>query len=229
MAVAVRRSPPRVGRDGFRHNGLEKSAELQLHFGRRRRLARVAAAEDDIFHLVATQALGALFAHDPRDRVGDVALAAAVGADDGGHAVIERELRPVRERFEAVDFETLQTHGTHPARLNTPRSAERLARRTALQVRTVPEARALQASDNDNLDWLGDNQTSDRCDRPFVFPTGKRPRGRKSVVSVTRLNIAATANRSPIGSGRLPYRGLVRLRPACLAQLRELLGLAEHC
>src|SRR5580765_7479168 len=56
---------------------LPEAAETQPHFRGGRRLARVAAAEDDVLHPLAAQALGALFAHDPRDRVGDVALAAA--------------------------------------------------------------------------------------------------------------------------------------------------------
>jgi len=35
---------------------------------------------------------------------------AAVRADDRGHAVIEGELRAIGKRFEAVDFETFETH-----------------------------------------------------------------------------------------------------------------------
>jgi hypothetical protein len=56
------------------------------------------------FHLVAAQALGALLAHHPRDRVGDVALAAPVGPDDRRDALVERELGPIGKRFEAVDL-----------------------------------------------------------------------------------------------------------------------------
>ena len=91
-------------------DGLQHAAEAQPHFGGRGRLARVAAAEDHVFHLLAAQALGALLAHHPGDGVGDVALAAAVRADDGGDALVEGQLGAIGKRFEAVDFETFKTH-----------------------------------------------------------------------------------------------------------------------
>ena len=78
--------------------------EPQTHLRRGRRLARVAAVEDDVFHALAAQALGALFAHHPRDRVGDVALAAPVGADNRRHPLVEGELGAVGERLESVDL-----------------------------------------------------------------------------------------------------------------------------
>jgi len=93
-----------------RRVAVQKAAEPQPHFGGGRRLPRVAAAEDHVFHLVAAQALRALLAHHPRDGIGDIALAAAVRTDDRGHALIEGELGPIGERFEAVDFEALQAH-----------------------------------------------------------------------------------------------------------------------
>src|SRR5439155_25233867 len=61
---------------------LQKAAESQPDFGGRRRFPRIAPVEDDVFHPIAAQALGALLAHDPGDRVGHVALAASVGTDD---------------------------------------------------------------------------------------------------------------------------------------------------
>src|SRR5262249_24998818 len=73
------------------------AAESQAYFSSRSRLARVAAAEDDVFHLVAAKALRALLTHHPGDGVGDVALAASVRSDDRGHSAIERELRPIRK------------------------------------------------------------------------------------------------------------------------------------
>ena len=73
------------------------AAQPQPHFRGGRRLARVAALEDDVLHVLAAQALGALLAQHPGDRIDDVALAAAVGADDGGDASVEGELGPVRE------------------------------------------------------------------------------------------------------------------------------------
>jgi hypothetical protein len=101
MAVSVEAG---LGRKRRAADRLQEAAESQPHFGGGRRLACVAAAEDDVLHLVAAQALGALLAHHPRDRVGDVALAAPVGPDDRRDALVERELGPIRKRFEAVDL-----------------------------------------------------------------------------------------------------------------------------
>ena len=53
--------------------------------------------EDHVLHALAAQALGALLAEHPRDGVDDVALAAAVGADDGGDAGVEGELGAIGE------------------------------------------------------------------------------------------------------------------------------------
>ena len=77
-------------------------------------LAVAGAGEDDVFHLDAAEALGGLLAEDPGDGVGDVGLAAAVGADDGGDALAgELDLGAVAEGFEAEDlnfFELEQVH-----------------------------------------------------------------------------------------------------------------------
>ena len=54
-----------------------------------RRLYRSGESEYLIDGQVA-QALRALLAHHPRDRVRDIALAAAVRAGDCGHALVER-------------------------------------------------------------------------------------------------------------------------------------------
>ena len=87
-----------------------KAAKTQANFSGRARLPGIAAVEDHVFHLVAAQALGALLAEDPRNGIGNVALAAPVGPDDGGDALIEGELRPIGEGLETRDFETLETH-----------------------------------------------------------------------------------------------------------------------
>jgi hypothetical protein len=60
--------------------------------------------------VLAAQALGALLAEHPRDRVDNVALAASVGTDDRRDAGVEGKLRPFRKALEAGDFETIQTH-----------------------------------------------------------------------------------------------------------------------
>src|SRR6185436_11113247 len=91
----------------------QEAAEAKPHLGRGRRLAAIAAVENYVFHLLAAEALGALLAHDPRDRVRDVALSAAVRADNRRHPLVEGKFRAIGERFEAVDFQTFKTHWEH--------------------------------------------------------------------------------------------------------------------
>ncbi len=58
---------------------------------------------------VAAQGTGRLFAEDPADGVEDIRLAAAIGADDGGHALAgQGELGAVAEGLEAEDLDLLQ-------------------------------------------------------------------------------------------------------------------------
>ena len=57
--------------------------------GQAQGLAVLAAVEDHVLHLVAPEVFCALFAEDPADGIGDVALAAAVGADHGRDAGLE--------------------------------------------------------------------------------------------------------------------------------------------
>src|SRR5262249_53076413 len=82
----------------------------QAHLRRRRRLPPVAPLEDDVLHVLAAQALRALLAEHPGDRVDDVALPAAVGADDRGDAGVEGKLRSLGKALEAGDFEAVQAH-----------------------------------------------------------------------------------------------------------------------
>src|SRR5690606_10626338 len=90
-----------------------EAGQPETNFGGRARLAGVAPAEDDVLHLFAAEALGALFAEHPGDGISHIALAAAVGADDGGHPLVEGKLRTVREGLEAGNFETFEAH-SHP-------------------------------------------------------------------------------------------------------------------
>ena len=72
-------------------------------------LAVAGAGEDDVFHLDATEGFGGLLAEDPGDGVGDVGLAAAVGADDGGDAFAgELDLSAITEGLEAEDLDLLE-------------------------------------------------------------------------------------------------------------------------
>src|SRR5688572_25628695 len=99
-----------------------QSRETQPHFGRGARLARIAAAEDDVFHLLAAQALGTLLAEHPGDGVGDVALAAAVGTDDRGDAFVEGQFGSIGERLEAGNLETFKAHYSSPVLTTSGRS-----------------------------------------------------------------------------------------------------------
>ena len=105
--------------------------EFQSHLGRGRRLAGLAPAENDVLHPLATQALGALLTEHPRDGIDDVALAAAVRADDGGDALVESEFGALGKALETGNvqfgqshFGTLSGHGNDRAR-------------TTLEARTV--------------------------------------------------------------------------------------------
>ena len=65
--------------------------------------------KDDVFHLAAAQVLDTLLAQNPRNRVSNVAFAAAVRADDGGYSVsCEDYFGVVGEGFEAGDFQALE-------------------------------------------------------------------------------------------------------------------------
>ncbi|MPN00538.1 hypothetical protein SDC9_147733 [bioreactor metagenome] len=60
------------------------------------------AVKDHILHLGSPQSFGALFAQHPAHRICDVALAAAVGADDGGNPALNIDLRFFCKRFESI-------------------------------------------------------------------------------------------------------------------------------
>ena len=62
-------------------------------------------AEDNVLHLCATEGLGALLAHDPKDRIGDIGFAGAVGADDGGDIIAKADQRLIREGLKALYFQ----------------------------------------------------------------------------------------------------------------------------
>ena len=69
------------------------------------------AREDDVLHLAAAQALGALLPHDPGEGIDDIGLAGAVGADDAGDARLEAHRRRRREGLEALEGQCLDVHG----------------------------------------------------------------------------------------------------------------------
>ena len=89
--------------------------EVHRHLGEAEAFAGGGAVEDDVGHLAAAEGLGGLFAEDPADGVDDVALAGAVGPDDGGDAGAELEHRLVGEALEADEFQTPE-HASSPGR-----------------------------------------------------------------------------------------------------------------
>ncbi|MWV58253.1 GNAT family N-acetyltransferase [Rathayibacter sp. VKM Ac-2754] len=72
------------------------------------------AREDDVLHLAAAEGLGALLPHHPGERVDDVALARAVGADDAGDAGLEGERGRLSEGLEPLEGQALQIHPRPP-------------------------------------------------------------------------------------------------------------------
>ena len=69
------------------------------------RLALFGAVEDDVGHALTAQHLGALFAQHPAHGVADVALAAAVGANNARYVLRKDDLRALGERLKAVYFQ----------------------------------------------------------------------------------------------------------------------------
>jgi len=69
-----------------------------------------ATGENHVGRAAGAQRAVALLAQHPAQGVGDVALAAAVGADDGRDAAVEQEFRLRGERFIALEAEFAQLH-----------------------------------------------------------------------------------------------------------------------
>ena len=82
----------------------------QGHLGAPERRSARRAGKDDVLHLAAAQALGALLPHHPGQSVNDVGLARAVGADDAGDARFEAQRRRRRERLEPLEGHALDVH-----------------------------------------------------------------------------------------------------------------------
>jgi hypothetical protein len=84
--------------------------EEELHLGERSGCAARPAGVKDIVGLLGPQLARAQAAGGPDDRVGDVRLAGAVGADDDGHTRLEANLDGIRERLEAAQANGAQVH-----------------------------------------------------------------------------------------------------------------------
>ena len=68
------------------------------------------AVKDDIEHLLAAEALGALGAENPTNSIDNITLTATVGPDDDGYAVLELELGFVGKAFEAAECDFFELH-----------------------------------------------------------------------------------------------------------------------
>ena len=82
----------------------------QADLGAAQRRPAGGAGEDDVLHLAAAQALGALLPHHPGEGVDDVGLARAVGADDAGDARLEAQRGRRGEGLEALQGQALEVH-----------------------------------------------------------------------------------------------------------------------
>lgn len=77
----------------------------QRHLGKAHLIALFRAAEDHVLHFGTPELAAVLLAHDPQDGVGDVGLAGAIGAHDGGDVRAEIQHRFVGKGFEALNFQ----------------------------------------------------------------------------------------------------------------------------
>ena len=80
------------------------------HLGTTEGGATGGAVEDDVVHLLAAHGLRGLCAEHPGDRIHDVGLARAVGADHHGHAGLELHRGGVGEGLEALEGQGFEEH-----------------------------------------------------------------------------------------------------------------------
>src|SRR5262245_25738768 len=78
--------------------------EVERHLRHPQRPPPLAAVEDHVLHAIAAQGARLLLAEHPGDGVSDVALAAAIRADDCGDPLREVEPGPAVERLESEDL-----------------------------------------------------------------------------------------------------------------------------
>ncbi len=104
------------GHLGPRHAERAVVREHELDLAEPHGLAGRRAVEDQILHPLAAERLGALLAERPADGFGDVALAAAVRADDARDAGQDLHDGLLPERLEPVQCDGFQTHEIFLAR-----------------------------------------------------------------------------------------------------------------
>ena len=96
--------------DAFRRRDFGKDR----HFGEIARGARRGAREDDVVHPRAAQRLGGPLPHRPAQRLEQVRLAAAIGADDARQPPLDPKIGGIDEAFEASDAKPLDLHDARP-------------------------------------------------------------------------------------------------------------------
>jgi hypothetical protein len=84
--------------------------EKHRDFGEIARGPRRRAREDDVVHAAAAQRLGGALAHHPADRLEQVGLAAAIGADDPRQPRLDQQLGGIDEALEARKLEPPDPH-----------------------------------------------------------------------------------------------------------------------
>ena len=110
-AVEAARHPDLAPRDVEVSREAAVIVEDEADLGESHRLPRGRAMEDDVFHLVAAEGLGALLSQGPANGIGDIRLAASVGAHDARHARKDLDIGFLSEGLEALDEDVLESHG----------------------------------------------------------------------------------------------------------------------
>ena len=90
--------------------GTVRVVDGELYLGAPQGSFGFSAGENHVRHLAATQVLGALFTHHPRQGINHIGFPRTVGADDAGHARFQREMNRVSERLEAFQRQGFEIH-----------------------------------------------------------------------------------------------------------------------
>ena len=88
----------------FRIQGVVAVIEVQRDFRCPLGPAGLGPGKDDVFRLLPPQLADILFPHDPADGIGNIALAAAIGTDDGRNALVEGQGRLICKGLESPQF-----------------------------------------------------------------------------------------------------------------------------
>ena len=83
--------------------------QMEHDLGHAARFAVLCPRKNNILHLAAAKRFGTLLAEHPRDRIGNIGLAAAVGTDDRCDAAAgKNDLGVVGKRLKSCNFQTLK-------------------------------------------------------------------------------------------------------------------------